>query len=222
MTGRSSCYIIKVMDHIKKTILLVRHGTTTFNETDHLQGRIDNPLNQKGRDEATRLAARLKCENLDAILSSPLQRAVETATIINSFHDLPLTLVPEFSEINLGEWEGLNYSKVRAQFPEIHQHWINDPDFPIPGGESFSTVCARTRTGLERVLQDGRKHILITGHASVNRAILSNLLQLSPASARLFRTGNASLSRFLLLENSLQQWAVVDFWNSTSHLENAS
>jgi len=210
------------MDHIKKTILLVRHGTTTFNETDHLQGQIDNPLNQKGRAEAARLAARLKCENLDAIFSSPLQRAIETATIVNRFHDLPLTLVPEFSEINLGEWEGLNYSEVRMQFPEIHQRWINDPDFPIPGGESFNTVCARTQTGLERILQDNRKHILITGHASVNRAILSNLLQLNPAAARHFRTGNAALSRLLLLENSRQQWAVVDFWNSTSHLGNAS
>jgi broad specificity phosphatase PhoE len=187
-----------------------------------LQGRIDNPLNQKGRDEASRLAARLKCENLDAIFSSPLQRAVETATIVNRFHDLPLTLVPEFCEINLGEWEGLNYSLVRTQFPEIHQRWINNPDFPIPGGESFSTVCDRTRTGLERILQDSGKHILITGHASVNRAILGNLLQLNPASARMFRTGNAALSRLLLLENSHQQWAVVDFWNSTSHLENAS
>ena len=209
------------MDHIIKTILLVRHGTTTFNETDHLQGRIDNPLNQKGRDEAERLASRLKCENLDAIFSSPLQRAVETATIVNRFHNLPLTLVPEFSEINLGEWEGLNYSGVRAQFPEIHQRWISDADFPIPGGESFSSVCARTRTGLERILRDSRKNILITGHASVNRAILGNLLQLSPASARLFRTGNAALSRLMLLENSRRQWAVVDFWNSTSHLENA-
>ena len=222
MTSRPSCYIIKAMDHIKKTILLVRHGTTTFNETDHLQGQIDNPLNQKGRDEAGRLAVRLKCENLDAIFSSPLQRAIETATIINSFHNLPLTLVPEFSEINLGEWEGLKYSDVREQFPEIHQRWISDPVFPIPGGESFSTVCDRTRTGLERILQDEHKHILITGHASVNRAILGNLLQLNPAGARHFRTGNAALSRLLLLENSLQQWAVVDFWNSTSHLESGS
>jgi broad specificity phosphatase PhoE len=187
-----------------------------------LQGRIDNPLNQKGRDEVIHLAARLKYENLDAIFSSPLQRAVETANIVNRFHDLPLTLIPEFCEINLGEWEGLNYSKVRAQFPEIHQRWMDDPDFPIPGGESFNTVCARTRAGLERILQDGRKHILITGHASVNRAILGNLLQLSPTSARMFRTCNASLSRLMLLENSLQQWAVVDFWNSTAHLENAS
>ncbi|MCX6558512.1 MAG: histidine phosphatase family protein, partial [Candidatus Aminicenantes bacterium] len=201
---------------------LVRHGTTTFNEIDQLQGRIDNPLNQKGRAEAARLAARLQCVNLDAIFSSPLQRAIETAAILNSFHNLPLTLIPEFSEIDLGEWEGLNYSQVRAQFPEIHQRWISDPDFPIPGGESFNTVCARTRTGLERILQDNRKHILITGHASVNRAILSNLLQLNPAAARHFRTGNAALSRLLLLENSRQQWAVLDFWNSTSHLENAS
>jgi broad specificity phosphatase PhoE len=210
------------MDQIKKTILLVRHGTTAFNETDHLQGQIDNPLSQKGRDEAARLSSRLKCTALDAIFSSPLQRAVATANIINIFHDLPLTLVPEFSEINLGEWEGLEYGKVREQFPDIHQHWISDPDFPIPGGESFSSVCARTMTGLERILQDNRKHILIAGHASVNRAILGNLLHLSPASARLFRTGNASLSRLILLENSLQRWTVVDYWNSTSHLENAS
>jgi len=210
------------MDHIKKTILLVRHGTTTFNETDHLQGRMDNPLNQRGRDESTRLAARLKGASIDAIFSSPLQRAVETATIVNDSHDLPLTLVPEFCEIDLGEWEGLNYSSVREQFPEIHRRWIHDPDFSIPGGESFSTVCTRTQIGLERILQDSRKHILITAHASVNRAILSNLLRLDPSAARHFRTDNAALSRLMLLENSLYQWAVVDFWNSTSHLENAS
>jgi len=210
------------MDHLKKTILLVRHGTTAFNETDHLQGLIDNPLSPKGRAEATRLAARLKGAAIDAIFSSPLQRAVETAAIVNGFHDLPVTLVPEFSEIDLGEWEGQEYGKMREQFPEIHQRWISDPDFPIPGGESFSAVCARTRPGLERILQNGCRHALITGHASVNRAILANLLQLSPAAARHFRTGNTGLSRLLLLENDRQQWAVVDFWNSTSHLEHAS
>ncbi len=210
------------MDQLKKTILLVRHGTTTFNETDHLQGLIDNPLNQKGRAEAERLAERLKGTSIEAIFSSPLQRAVQTAAIINGFHDLPITLVPEFNEINLGEWEGLQYSRVRAQFPEIHRRWINDPDFPIPGGESFSAVCARTKPGLERILQNGCANILITGHASVNRAILGNLLQIEPDVARHFKTGNTGLSRLLLMENADRQWAVVDFWNSTSHLDNAS
>lgn len=210
------------MDHLKKSILLVRHGTTRFNETDHLQGLIDNPLNDKGRSEASRLADRLKTAALDSIFSSPLKRAVETAAIINRLHDLPLTIVPEFSEIDLGEWEGLNYTQVREQFPEIHRRWISDPDFPIPGGESFTSVCARTQKGLERIMADGSKHILIAGHASVNRAILANLLGVSPAAARHFRTGNAALSRLLLLENPGQQWAVLDFWNSTSHLKNPS
>jgi broad specificity phosphatase PhoE len=209
------------MEPIKKKILLVRHGTTEYNETDRLQGRIDNPLNGTGRGEVERLAARLKSEPFDAVYSSPLKRALETAAILNRGHDRPLTVVDEFSEIDLGDWEGLVYSRVREQFPEIHQRWISDPDFPVPGGESFGAVCARTRTGLEKVLQNGQQNILITGHASVNRAILGNLLQLSPAQARLFKTDNAALSRLLLMENSQQRWALVDFWNSTSHLETA-
>lgn len=209
------------MESIKKKILLVRHGTTAYNETDRLQGRIDNPLNDKGRGEVERLAARLKNEPFDAVFSSPLKRALETAAIINRGHDRPLTVVSEFSEIDLGDWEGLVYSMVREKFPEIHQRWISDADFPVPGGESFSAVCARTRTGLEKVLQNGQQNILITGHASVNRAILGNLLQFAPAQARLFKTGNAALSRLLVMENSQGRWAQVDFWNSTSHLEAA-
>jgi broad specificity phosphatase PhoE len=221
LTATPGCNIIQAMDTIKKRILLVRHGTTEYNETDRLQGRSDNPLNEKGRREVERLAARLKTEPIDAFFSSPMKRALETADIINRGRGLPLTVVPEFSEIDLGDWEGLIYSEVREEFPEIHQRWISDPEFPVPGGESFSAVCARTRTGLEKVLQNDRQNILITGHASVNRAILGSLLQLSPAQARLFKTGNAALSRLLLMENSRRRWAQVDFWNSTTHLEAA-
>jgi len=222
LTAAAGYYIIRPMDKIKKRILLVRHGTTEYNETDRLQGRIDNPLSRKGRDEAERLAARLKDEPIDAFFSSPLQRALETASIVNRFHGKSLTVIPEFSEIDLGEWEGRNYSQVREQYPEIHQRWISDPDYPIPGGESFSAVCTRTRHGLATALQNGQRNILIVGHASVNRAILSNLLDLTPAQARMFRTGNAALSTLLLMENESRAWAVVDFWNSTSHLHTAS
>jgi broad specificity phosphatase PhoE len=209
------------MDTIKKKILLVRHGTTEYNETDRLQGRIDNPLNGKGRGEVDRLAARLKNEPIDAFFSSPLKRAMETAAIINRCHGRQLTVIPEFSEIDLGDWEGQVYSRVREQFPEIHERWISDPDFPIPGGESFNAVCARAETGMKKVLGNGQQTILIAGHASVNRAILGNLMRIEPAQARLFKTGNAALSRLLLMENSRSRWVVVDFWNSTTHLEDA-
>jgi broad specificity phosphatase PhoE len=210
------------MDKIKKRILLVRHGTTEFNETDRLQGRIDNPLNDRGRAEAERLAERLRNEPIDEAFSSPLKRALETAAIINRFHGCPLSVVNEFSEIDLGDWEGRNYGRVREQFPELHLRWISDPDFPAPGGESFSAVCARTRIGLEKAMGNGCRNILIAGHASVNRAILAGLLDLAPAQARVFRTGNAALSRLLLMENERRSWAVVDLWNSTTHLDPAS
>jgi broad specificity phosphatase PhoE len=209
------------MDTITKRILLVRHGTTTFNENDLLQGRIDNPLSPKGRAEAERLAARLQDEPIDAFSSSPLQRAQETAAIINRSHGKDLTIVPEFSEIDLGDWEGLNYGLVREKYAAVHRRWISDPDFPVPGGESFSAVCVRARAGLDSALANGEKTILIAGHASVNRAILANLLGLTPAQARVFRTGNAALSRLLLMESEGRRWAALDLWNSTSHLDAA-
>lgn len=210
------------MDAIEKTILLVRHGTTAYNEADLLQGRIDNPLSQKGRREAEMLAERLKGQAVDAVFSSPLRRALETAEIVNRFHGSPLAVVPEFSEIDLGEWEGQRYAEVRERNAEAHRRWISDPDFAVPGGESFSAVCARVRPGLERILANGRRSILIAGHASVNRAILSVLLGISPAQARLFRTGNAALSRLRLMGSGERRWGTVDLWNSTSHLEGSS
>jgi len=210
------------MDTITKRILLVRHGTTAYNEGDRLQGQIDNPLSSRGRDEAERLAARLKDEPIDAFFSSPLQRAQETAAIINRFHNKKMTLIAEFSEIDLGDWEGQNYGQVRERYPDVHLLWISDPAYPVPGGESFNAVCARTRRGLEKTLATGAQTILIAGHASVNRAILANIMELPAAQARVFRTGNAALSQLLLMENERRSWAVVDFWNSTSHLEKAS
>ncbi|MBN2345996.1 MAG: histidine phosphatase family protein [Candidatus Aminicenantes bacterium] len=207
------------MDIVEKRILLARHGMTAYNEADLLQGRIDNPLSARGRGEARSLAARLRDEPIDAFFSSPLQRALETAAIINQFHHRELTVVPEFSEIDLGEWEGQKYARVRESHSEVHRLWISDPDFPVPGGESFSAVCVRVRAGLEKTLRNGQRTILIAGHASVNRAILAGLLDLTPAQARFFRTGNAALSQLLLLANGGRRWAVVDFWNSTSHLE---
>lgn len=207
------------MEPLAKKILLVRHGATAYNEADLLQGRIDNPLSPRGRAEAERLAERLRGEAIDAVFSSPLRRALETAEIINRFHGREIVQVPEFSEIDLGEWEGLSYGRVKDLYAEAHQRWLDDPDTPVPGGESFRAVCERVRPGLERALADGHAAILISGHASANRAILAGLLGLAPAQARAFRSGNAALSQLVLYAGNGRRRAALDFWNSTSHLD---
>lgn len=204
-----------------KTIYLVRHGTTSYNEQDLLQGRIENSLNCKGRREAELLACRLKSKKFDMVYYSPLKRAVQTTEIINKHHDWPTETVGDFVEIDLGDWEGKEYGKIIEQNKIFYQKWMKNPDLPIPGGESFNQVFTRVKRGVDRILNSIYQKILVVGHASVNRAILGNMLKMNPSAARLFRMRNASLSKLLLFENSSHRYVIVESWNDASHLENS-
>ena len=89
------------------TLLLVRHGETDWNADGRLQGHTDRPLNDFGRLQAQRLAAGLEDEELEAIYSSDLSRARETAEIVGGRLGLPVVLEPDLREKDWGTWEGL-------------------------------------------------------------------------------------------------------------------
>lgn len=206
------------MDSVKKKIFLVRHGTTAYNETGLLQGRIDNPLSPSGREEVSLLAEKLKSEPIGVIFSSPLKRAIETAELINEFHRVPVRIIDQFVEIDMGEWDGVSFAAIQERDIDFFRRWAADPKIPVPGGESFTQVCRRVKPGIRKVLASSEENVLITAHATVNRAILGNLLQMSPSVARRFRVQNAALSKLLMHENSGISRIVVDAWNDTSHL----
>jgi len=202
-----------------KTIFLVRHGTTDYNEADLLQGRMDNPLNKRGIKEAELLSSYLKKEKFDVFYHSPLSRAGQTAEILNKHHHLECINIECFAEINLGDWEGQKYQQVIEENREYHQRWMSDPTVPIPGGESFIQVFERVKPGVEEILNSPYQKILVVGHASVNRGILGNLLKIEPSVARLFRMKNASYSKLLLFKNPLRHYVIVESWNNTAHLD---
>lgn len=206
------------MEPPKKKILIVRHGSTEYNDRDILQGCIDNPLNANGETEVKSLSEYLCNETIDVIYSSPLKRAMQTAEIINAHHGAPVRPLDIFREIDLGDWEGLNYQFVRTEYQSFHEKWIIDPALSIPGGESFLQVVERVESGLKDVLDADERSVLISGHATVNRALAAHLLAIPPSSARLFRMRNAALSRFLLYQNGADRRIVLDFWNNTSYL----
>ncbi len=208
------------MNPAKKKILLVRHGATGYNEADLLQGKIDNPLSPSGRNEVDLLARRLEAEPIEVIFSSPLTRAVETAESVNRFHQAPIRIIDPFIEIDLGEWDGLSFSTIQERDLSYYHRWVVDPKMPAPGGESFSQVYRRVSRGLRKVLEAPEQNVLITAHATVNRAILGNLLHMPPAVARQFRIRNAALSKLVMYENSGSCRIVLDSWNDTSHLGN--
>jgi broad specificity phosphatase PhoE len=206
------------MRDLIKTIYLVRHGATGYNDQDLFQGVLDNSLSEKGRQESEKLAQRLKDETIDIIFHSPLARARQTAEIINQYHQVELCQVDELLEMDMGDWEGLNFFKVVKEQAEIYQQLVTDPAAKIPGGESFDQVFQRVKSGVDKVMASKEKSILISAHAMVNRAILGHLLGLESIKARKFRMDNCAFSRLLKYRTLEGENIVVDIWNSIDHL----
>lgn len=99
------------------TLLLVRHGETDWNAEGRLQGQTDRPLNDYGRGQARRLAEELEGEALDAIYSSDLARARETAEIVGETLGLPVEIDRDLREKDWGTWEGLtSVERDRVEF----------------------------------------------------------------------------------------------------------
>ncbi len=203
---------------IKKTIILVRHGTTDANEQGFWQGRGDNPLNPRGRRDAESAAERLREESFDVIYHSPMSRARETAEIIGRYHGAEFRVIDVFVEIDVGEYEGLTQEYILKNHMDAYRRWSLDNDFSVPGGESYNQVFDRVRPGAEEVLNSSFRKVLVVGHAMVNRTILGNILGMSRDVSRKFRMKNGALSRLLVYDTPDGNHIVVETWNDTAHL----
>ena len=165
------------------------------------------------------LARGLKDEKIDIIYHSPMKRAVQTSEAINSYHNVQREVLDNFVEIDLGDWEGMEFNSMVEMNSEFHQEWMSDPTVQIPGGESFNQVFERVKPGVVQILESNHKNIVIVGHATVNRAILAGLMNMETQVARMFRMKNCALSKILVYENNKGMYSIVESWNDTAHLD---
>jgi probable phosphoglycerate mutase len=152
------------------TILLARHGETDWNRELRFQGRADPPLNEAGRGQARELADRLDGWKIDAVYTSPLLRARETAEIVAERLGLPVRVEPAFCEIDVGSWQGLTRAEVEERDPEAFRSWIHG-GAGWADGESYEQMTERFAAGLDRVAAahpDGT--ILLVTHGGPLRA----------------------------------------------------
>ena len=158
-------------------LFLVRHAETEWNAAQIFQGHLDSPLTPKGLEQAAQLASRLAAEGIEAIYSSDLGRAMQTAQVVASRLKLSVAPRPELREIDCGEWTGESYQEVRTRWPEEFAHWRSRPHLHrMPGGESVDQVQQR---GL-RLLEDIRRRhqgraVCAVAHNTVVRAVLCRL-----------------------------------------------
>ncbi|MHB1159171.1 MAG: histidine phosphatase family protein [Chloroflexota bacterium] len=134
------------------TLILVRHGETDWNLEGRYQGSVDVPLNATGREQAEGVAVGLSGQRMDAVYSSPLCRALDTAIAIARRQGLEVRTDPRLKEIDLGEWEGMLTPRIAEGYPELHRQWTVDPR-PVrpPGGETIREVHDRAIAAVEEM-----------------------------------------------------------------------
>jgi probable phosphoglycerate mutase len=167
-------------------ILLVRHGATPLAVGDRFAGATDAPLSDEGQAQAERLARRLADEQIDAVYSSPLRRAVATAKAAIGGRTLPIQQYQELREVDHGRWEGLTSDEVKARYSEEFARWSSDPFRNGPqGGETGEQVLTRALPRLERIVccHEG-EHVLVVSHKATIRLLAAAVLGIDPARYR--------------------------------------
>jgi len=162
-------------------IILVRHGETHWNHERRVQGGdSDIELNDTGLEQARKLAAFLGNEPIAAILSSPLQRAIATAEVIASHHQLPVEVDQGLRELKVGELEGMPVSNLTTTFKQfLMQWWQGGWTVKLPNGESLIELQQRAWKVIEGLLakhKDGT--VVVVSHYFVTLAIILKALEL--------------------------------------------
>ena len=197
-------------------LFLVRHGITEFNSTRRFAGHSDVELSAAGYSQVERLRDRLADEKIDAVYSSDLKRAISTAEVISSKHEVEILSCSELREINYGDAEGLTFEELGYRHPELAESITNfSLELSFPGGESFKEFIARTCQFLDRLNEHAREEtILIVSHGGALRTLVCALLGIDQSHWRKFRFDNASLS----IVETHPRGAIISLLNDTFHL----
>ena len=167
-------------------LFLVRHGATAATEEDRFAGSTGAELSEEGRRQAASLGERLSPQNIAAVYSSPLSRAVETARIIAGHCRLEPVTRDGLREIGHGHWEGMKRDDVERQFGLEYAMWEADPfTFAPAGGESGVAVLARALPVIRDIVAAHHgSQVLVVSHKATLRLVLSSLLGFDPRGYR--------------------------------------
>jgi len=160
-------------------IILVRHGETDWNVEEVFRGRIDIELNETGMKQAELLAEYLKDLRIVAIYSSPLKRALRTAEIIASYHNLDVEIAPGLIDFDYGKWQGLSHEVVKDRYKELYAEWIKNPhQVKMPAGEGLNDVRTRAIGVVDSVVARYEGTVVLVSHRVVNKVLICALLGL--------------------------------------------
>ena len=203
-------------------ITAIRHGETPWNRDLRIQGHLDIGLNDIGREQARRLACALaERDTIDAIYSSDLARARDTAQATANALGASLTLTPTLRERCFGEYQGMTFAQVSDTWPHEAERWRKrDPDWRPPGGgESLADLRQRLAQAVDQLAaRHVGQHIALFTHGGVLDMLYRIAAGLGIQDARTWQLGNAAVNRLLWTPDGIS----IVGWGDETHLEGAS
>jgi len=196
-------------------LILVRHAESEMQGC--YVGRLDPPLNARGRAQAATLARRMAGQSLAAVYSSPLKRALTTAQMIAAPHGLEVNVIAELAELDFGDWDGLTYQEIAEIAPQRFNRWLADPaQARPPNGETLLEMSQRVMEAINGIIaaHPGETVVVVT-HGGPARIIVCHALGISLSEQWRIRQDLAAVSWLDFDE----RWATLSLLNDTCHLQ---
>lgn len=197
-------------------VFVIRHGQTAWNAELRMQGQLDIPLDDTGRWQAAQLAQALAGEELAAVYSSDLQRALATAQPLAAATGAALSPQRELRERGFGCFEGHTYAEIETRWPDGCARWRRrEPGFGPDGGESLQVFYERCVTAASSLAAGhAGEAIAIVAHGGVLDCLYRAALGIELDAPRSWRLSNATINRLLF---NGQRFSLVG-WDDHGHL----
>lgn len=199
---------------MKRTLLIVRHGQTTWNVEHRLPGQLPGvALTENGREQAARLAESLSVLPISSIISSPLERARDTAAYLAAGRDLEIQFEPDLMDTDVGEWAGKVIDDLSKNDP-AWKAYVKDPTVAPEGIETFPQVQRRVVAAIERWLRQDNigAYPVFVAHADVVKLLVAYYTGLEAGKAGTLVIDNASVS-LIELEDSQRPHVLAIGWS---------
>lgn len=200
------------------TIFLIRHGETALTPERRFSGwgSSDPSLSDHGKWQACAVAEALSWHEIDALVSSPSARTLETAGEISRRTNLGIVVEEDFRECAFGEWDGMTFAEVEERDSRALNAWLASPAIAPPGGESFNAVGERVMRAFNQVINENQgKKVAIVTHVSPIKQIVRHLLDAPSHALHRMDVHPCSISVVASWPDGL---SIVRGFNETAHL----
>jgi len=207
-------------------IILARHGETEWNVREVFRGRCDIGLNEVGVRQAELLADHLIDLKIEAIYSSPLKRALDTARYVAKHHGLSVIVADGLVDLNYGVWQGLSHQEIKERYRALYEKWLEKPHLvAIPEGESLDEVRKRALGVVDGVISKHSGAVVLVSHRVVAKVLICSMLGLDTSHFWNIKQDVGGITtfeheggRFILIRHNdtsylgqIQRHALIDF-----------